>query len=135
MEFYNRNSFVLWNNNMSQTVTLQLPDELASTAQGIARQTQRPIEAVLVEWLDRVAAELPIAQLNDEQLLALTKAEMGNRQQAHLSDLLARNREGTITATEQQQLHDLLQIYRRGLIRKAEAVRVAVERGLIPPLS
>jgi hypothetical protein len=32
-------------------------------------------------------------------------------------------------------LEDLLQIYRRGMVRKAQAHKVAVERGLQPPRS
>lgn len=32
-------------------------------------------------------------------------------------------------------LDELMHLYRRGLVRKAQALKVAVERGLRPPLS
>ena len=120
---------------MGQTVTLQLPNNLASTAQVVAQRTKRPIEDVLVEWLDRAASDLPIELLSDEQLLALTILEMSPEQQEELSNLLVIHREGELSDGEQQSLERLMQIYRRGLVRKAEAIKVAVARGLMPPLS
>ena len=120
---------------MGQTVTLQLPNNLASTAQVVAQRTKRPVEDVLVEWLDRAASQLPVDLLSDEQLLALTTLEMSPEQQKELSSLLAIHREGELREEEQQSLDRLMQIYRRGLVRKAEAIQVAVARGLIPPLS
>lgn len=120
---------------MMQTVTLQLPNRVASTARSLAEQTKRPIEDILVEWLDQAVADLPVDSLNDEQLLALTKLQLDTPQQNQLSALLAKNREGTLTPPDKQQLDELMQLYRHGLVRKAEALKVAVARGLIPPLS
>ena len=119
---------------MTESVTLQLPNKLASTARTIARNTKRPLEDVLVEWLDRAVSELPVESLNDEQVLALTQQEMNARQQKQLSILLAKKRESALSDVERQQLHSLMQIYRQGLVRKAEAFKVAVARGLLPPL-
>ncbi|MBX3059292.1 MAG: hypothetical protein KF770_22715 [Anaerolineae bacterium] len=120
---------------MTQTVTLQLPNRVASTARSLAQQTKRPIEDILVEWLDHAVADLPISSLNDEQVLALTKLQLDQQQQKQLSELLAKNREGTLAPPEMQQLNELMQVYRHGLVRKAEALKVAVERGLVSPLS
>ena len=52
-----------------------------------------------------------------------------------LGDLLARNREGQLSDSERARLDELMQIYRRGLVRKAQALKVAVERDLRPPLN
>jgi hypothetical protein len=49
-----------------------------------------------------------------------------------MSELLWRQREQGIEPGERARLDDLLGIYQRGNIRKAEALRVAVSRGLIP---
>jgi ribosomal protein S9 len=49
--------------------------------------------------------------------------------------LLATQREGALTADERGQLDTLMEIYRRGMVRKAQALKVAVARGLQPPLS
>jgi hypothetical protein len=56
--------------------------------------------------------------------------QMEPEQQAALSNLLDRNREGELDNEEVNQLDELMQVYRRGLVRKAQALKVAVERGL-----
>jgi hypothetical protein len=56
--------------------------------------------------------------------------QMEPEQQEALSDLLDRNREGQLDNEETNQLDELMQVYRSGLVRKARALKVAVERGL-----
>lgn len=51
-----------------------------------------------------------------------------------MSDLLARQREGQLNETENSQLDKLMQVYRYGLVRKAKALKVGVQRGLIPAI-
>jgi hypothetical protein len=119
---------------MSEIVTLEIPTTLVQQAKEIAQLTDRPLEAVLIEWIDRASANLPIETMPDEQVLALCCSELSLDQQNALSDLLERNREQQLLATETQQLDELMQIYRRGLVRKARALQVAVSRGLRPPL-
>jgi hypothetical protein len=120
---------------MSVTVTLQLPEDLAQRARAIALQTQRPLEEVLVDWLDRAGTEVPVESLSNEQILALCDSQLDPDQQETLGELLARNRESLLKGSEGERLEELMQIYRRGLVRKAKALRIAVERGLRPPLS
>jgi len=93
------------------------------------------MEDVLLEWMDRAAANPPIESLPDEQVLSLCKLQLNPAQQSELSDLLARNRETSLTTADQIRLDELLNEYRRGMVRKAQAIKVAVERGLQPPLS
>lgn len=120
---------------MAETVTLQLPNDLASTAHAVAEQARRPLEEVLLDWLAQTAASLPVESLTDEQVLALSQMEMTAEQQELLSHLLGKHQEGRLEKSEQHKLDQLMQLYRRGLIRKAEAFHVAVSRGLIPPLN
>jgi hypothetical protein len=120
---------------MTEIVTLELPEALAQQAKEIAALTHRRLEDVLVEWIDRAVAELAIESLPDEQVLVLCDIQMQPDQEAMLSDLLARNREGQLSQAEAQQLDALMQLYRRGLVRKARALQVAVSRGLRPPLA
>jgi len=120
---------------MGKIVTLELPENLARSARETAARTRRSLEDVLVEWLDRAASELLVESLPDEQVLALCELQMDVEQQTELSDLLARNREGQLTQAETTRLDDLMLVYRRGLVRKARALKVAVERGLRPPLN
>src|SRR5689334_9961822 len=84
---------------MSERVTLELPNELARNAREVAEQTHRRVEDVLLEWLGRVSTEIPIDQLSDDQILALADAQSNDEQQAELSDLLARQREGMLDGT------------------------------------
>jgi hypothetical protein len=120
---------------MLQKVMLQLPQNLAVTVQTVAEQTKRPVEDILVEWLNLIATDLPVKNLNDDQVLALTKLQLDPKQQAKLSKLLNKNQEGTLSVTEQKQLDELMALYRQGLIRKAEALKEAVSRGLMPLMS
>lgn len=120
---------------MSQTVTLEVTEHVASHARRIAVMTQRRLEDVLLEWLDRSAAELPVQYLSNEQILKLTAEQLPQPLQNELSDLLAKNREGRLQKNEHARLGDLMTLYRQGMVRKAEALHVAVERKLIAPLS
>lgn len=120
---------------MSEFVTLQLPETLAQKAKEIAAFTHRRLEDVLLEWIDRASAEVPVESLPDEQVLTLCDLQMETQQQEVFSDLLARQREKQLNDAENSQLDELMQVYRRGLVRKAKALKVAVERGLIPALN
>jgi hypothetical protein len=120
---------------MSQTIVLQLPDELLQRARAFAAQTHRPLEDLLVDWLDRASAEPPVETLPDDQVLALCESQLPAAQQAELSDLLAQNREGALDAKGLERLDVVMSLYRRGQVRKAQAFKVAVERGLLPSLN
>jgi predicted transcriptional regulator len=119
---------------MSESVTVQLPDELARQMRAVANRTRRPLEEVLLEWLRRAAADTPVDALPDEQVLALTDMQMDEREQDELSALLARQREGDLDANGRSRLDALMRRYRTDMTRKAQAMAVAVERGLRPAL-
>ena len=120
---------------MSEYVTLQLPDNVARSVREVAARTHRRVEDVLVDWLDKAVAELPIESLSDEEILALCDMQMNEEQQAELSLLLERNREGELSNQGRNRLDELMQLYRRGLVRKAQAWKIAVARGLKSPLN
>ena len=119
---------------MAIQVTLELPEELARRARATAAQSQRRMEDVLVEWIDRAASESAIEALPDDQVLVLCDSQLQVGEQESLSALLARNRDGPLTPPEREQLDALMQSYRRGLVRKAQALKTAVARGLRPRL-
>ncbi|MBC7880459.1 MAG: hypothetical protein H7Y37_03935 [Anaerolineae bacterium] len=77
---------------------------------------------------------LSIESLSDQQVLDLADIQMSPDQQLALSKLLDDGREGLLNETTTLQLDQLMQIYRRGLVRKAQALKVAVSRGLRHPL-
>ncbi|MCB9078191.1 MAG: hypothetical protein H6631_11400 [Anaerolineaceae bacterium] len=119
---------------MAETITLELPEALVIQAKDVATRTQRRLEDVLLEWLDRAAAETPLESLSDSQILSLCELQMAADQQEEMSRLLALNRENQLSPSEQQRLEELMQLYRRDLVRKAHALQIAVQRGLKPPL-
>ena len=120
---------------MNTLVTLEIPEDLAREAQAVAERTGRRFEDVLTEWLNRLADDLPVESLSDERLLELCNLQLSEEQQGELSDLLARNRETQLQDQERENLERLMNLYRKGMVRKAEALKVAVQRGLIPPLT
>jgi len=114
---------------------LELPEELAVRARALATQAHRRLEDLVVEWIGRaVASPPPVDSLPDEELLAVCNLQLENGDQEALSDLLARNADGLLPASEQGRLDALMEVYRHGLVRKAQALKSAVARGLIPPL-
>lgn len=119
---------------MSEMMTIPVSERVVRHAARVASLTRQRVEDVLAGWLDWAAAEIPVETLPDDEVLALCDLEMNEDQQQELSHLLAGNREGLLDAESQARLDELMQIYRRGLVRKAQALKVAVQRGLRPPL-
>jgi hypothetical protein len=70
--------------------------------------------------------------LDDADLLAACDAGMAPADEEQLGDLLDRNREGELTPEERGRLDELMRAYRAGLVRKAQAIQIAVQRGLRP---
>ena len=115
---------------MNEIVTLELPKHVVRSARSVAERTHRRVEEVLVDWIDQAATEVPIDCLSDEEILGLCDMQMADEDQNELSYLLARNREGQLDNTDHARLDALMQMYRRGIVRKAQAWKVAVARGL-----
>ena len=107
---------------------------MVSHAARVAARTQRRVEEVLESWLEWAISEMPVEALSDEEVLALTESQLTAEQQATLNDLLAQNQEDTLDTEGRRQLDELMRVYERGLLRKAQALRVAVQRGLREPL-
>lgn len=120
---------------MAQSISLDIPDSIIKQAQQLATQNQQRLEDVLLEWLTHSFTEHPIETLPDSQILALCNMQLDEQQQATLNTLTEKQREESLTPADSQELQFLLKLYRRGLLRKAKALKVAVERGLLPPLS
>jgi hypothetical protein len=116
---------------MTQTVTLEMPGDLVQRARAVAERTGQRFEDVLVSWIN--PDDNPDS-LSDEEVLALCDAQMPEDEQQQLSELLDRQREGQLSPADRPRLDDLMDSYRRGLVRKARSLRVAVSRGLRPPL-
>jgi hypothetical protein len=120
---------------MTEKVTVELPEELIQQVRAVATRTARSFDEVLAEWIRRAGSEPVVELLSDEELLAVCDSQLEPSVEEALSDLLERNQEGTLTDGERRQLDELMRTYRAGLVRKALALRAAVNRGLRPRLS
>jgi hypothetical protein len=67
-------------------------------------------------------------------VLALAELHPTDEQDSSLSKLLERNREGALDADGLRELAEMMRLYEHGLVRKSQALKVAVQRGLREPL-
>ncbi len=115
---------------MSKKITLQLRDEIIARALAVADHSERDLEEVLSEWLDRYVDDLPMESLPDDEVLAWCHFELSPMSEYELRTLLYRHRHYDLTNEEHIRLDELLQTYRRGVVRQARALQVAIARGL-----
>ena len=127
---------------MNTQVTLTLPTELYERAYRWAAMTQQELPEMLTDALSVVLTPLhaapkpekPVSMLSDEDVLALSTAQMTTAQGQRLSTLLARQREGALDERERAELLALMQVYSQLWIRQSAALAEAVRRGLRKPL-
>ncbi len=120
---------------MNQQITLTVSDNVLFSAKAVATRNKWRIEEVLSEWLEKVSSEVAVEKLSDSEVLALTELQMSPTQQKLMDEFQEKNGEGALTNDERRQFDALMEIYEDALLRKAQALRVAVERGLIAPLA
>jgi hypothetical protein len=120
--------------DMSEQITIQVSEQVLRQADYIAAKTQQTVETVIANWLESLINDIPVGSLSDEEVLALSELRLSEEQQSVLDELLVHNREGTMDAEKKQQLDELMYVYERGLLRKSQALREAVVRGLHEPL-
>jgi len=120
---------------MNQQITLTVSDNVLFSAKAVATRNKRRIEEVLSEWLEKVSSEVAVEKLSDSEVLALTELQISPTQQKLMDEFQEKNGEGALTNDERRQFDALMEIYEDALLRKAQALRVAVERGLIAPLA
>jgi hypothetical protein len=115
---------------MSQTLTVELPDELALRARRAAAAGNQRLEDAVIDWISQAVAEPEIAKLSDEELLARCDSALAADMQEELSSLLADAREEKLDPSQLGRLDHLMTVFRRGMVQKARAWREAVARGL-----
>lgn len=127
---------------MSTPITIHLPDDLYQRAKRFAHLANRDLESVITDTMlsslppmgDHIDALQPIETLSDEEILVLAHSQMHPDQDAHMSELLAKQRENELTEHESRDLTGLMQTYQEGWLRKTTALAEAVKRGLMEPL-
>ena len=128
---------------MSTQITLTLPAETYRRAVRLARLTGRDIAEVLADTLDISLSPLGtefatgklVSELSDSEVLAAADSQMETAQDRRFSELLDNQQAGQLSSEERSELLALMQIYQEGLLRKAQALNEAVQRGLRNPLN
>ena len=115
---------------MTQSLTVEIPDELARRARQVAAAGNRRLEDAVVDWISQAVAEPEMSALADSELLAICDATLADELQDELSRLLSDAREGVLADPERVRLDELISVYRCGLVQKACAWKEAVVRGL-----
>ena len=121
---------------MTAQITLNLPDEVYHQAELLAQQRHRSVSEILVETLEifLLPTSKPVSELSDAEVIAQTQLRLQPIQEQRLSELLDRQQSGTITSVERDELQALIHIYETRLLRQAQALNEAVQRGLLEPL-
>ncbi len=127
---------------MSTQVVITLPDEVYRRAERLAQLISRDVTDFLADTLvlslpsfnPQPGAVKSIAELSDEDVLALADLQMEPDQDQRLSALLDKQQAGDLSDAERSELLALMQLYQEGLLRKAQALHEAVRRGLREPL-
>ncbi len=120
---------------MNQEVTLKISDRIIQQARQTASKKDYRVEDVLTDWLESIFEEKFTDKMSDEEILSLTKIKISPKDQNRLSELLFKSRETGLDETEQRELDLMIEISEPNMLKKSEALRIAVERGLIEPLS
>ncbi len=120
---------------MNQQITLTVSENVWFYAKAVAVRSKQRVEDVLSDWLEKGSSEIDLEKLSDSEISALTKMKISAERQKRLSDLLFKNREAGLNKNEQSELDLMLEISELNMLRKAEALQIAVKRGLIEPLT
>ena len=127
---------------MTDTVTLQLPDETLQRYRQGATAARKALEEFLAERLMEavppLADDLPsplqeelrvLDSLDNDSLRRVAQSQLAPSRQRRYRRLLAKNSEGTITTREKETLHVLGEEARRLTVRKAHAYMLLKWRG------
>lgn len=123
---------------MSVVVTLTLPDTVLERARLWAERSGQPVadfltETIEVSLLPLGQAPPPMTEWASGEVLSAAECQLSSDDDRRFSELLAGRREGCLSQPEVAELHQLMQLYQEGLLRKAMALREAVRRGLRQP--
>lgn len=107
-------------NNVSESITLELSDEVVGRVHQVAELVHARIETILIRWINLGLADTAVRQLTNEATLASEERTMLLEQQVEMAELVMRRDE--LSAAEQFRLDELLRSYRQSLVRRAQAV-------------
>lgn len=108
----------------------------------MAQLTRRDVATVMADTLSLSLPQLnvavtptAVADLSNQEVLALADLQMDAVDDEKLSHLLDKQQAGTLTEAERLELIRLMQLYQSSLLQKAEGLAEAVQRGLREPMA
>ncbi|MBE2200053.1 MAG: hypothetical protein IAE79_15670 [Anaerolinea sp.] len=127
---------------MSMQVTISLPEKTYRRAKRLAHLTRRDVNSVMADTLSLslpplgvMVTETAVADLSNEEVLALADLQVDAADDRKLSQLLDKQQAGTLTEPKRVELIRLMQLYQSSLLQKAEGLAEAVHRGLREPMT
>ena len=126
---------------MTDQITVTLPTEILQRAEQLARCTGRSVDQLLAETIELSLRPLgtsseDMAEWSDQRVLEVADDPgLSREDDGRLSELLNHQQAGTLSIVERPELTALMEVYQTQLLRKAQALRESVRRGLRPPLS
>lgn len=122
--------------------TISIPDTLYEKARKLAERSAQPVDEVirerLAEAFDQQLLDLPVDEraelqamtyLSDDTLWTIAREQMQPTKQVRLSLLMNKNSLGTISGEEYAELTALVEGGQRLTLRKAEAMKLLLDRG------
>ena len=116
-------------------ITLNLPEKIYQDISIVAKKSKRKVIDLVFDVVEEKYSnqplKRPLANLSDEEVLALANLQMPNKQSKRHSELLYKNQAGTLTPEEKQELEFFQQVYGVTLSRKTDGIYEAIQRNLI----
>lgn len=123
------------------TITLDLPQEIYRRAQRAAKATHRPVEQIVIEWIqppqDESSADLQpmlagLDRLTNDELVQLVEVGLPTADAARLQTLLAQQQQRTLTLAEHKEAERLVAQEDLATLRKAKALFLLKQRQALP---
>jgi hypothetical protein len=122
--------------------TISIPNSLYEKAQRLAKQTSQSVDEIICTRLEgaleQPMLELPsderaelqaLSYLSTDALWTIAREQMPPNLQHAMSQLMEKNSQGTITEEEFRDLSALVERGQRLTLRKAQAMKLLLDRG------
>ena len=123
------------------TITLDLPQEIYRQAQRTAKATQRPVEQIVVEWIqpppednkaDVQSSLAAMEKLPTNELVQIAQATLPTPAATRLQTLLMAQQQRSLTPAERQEAEQLVAQEDLYTLRKAKALFLLKQRHALP---
>jgi rhodanese-related sulfurtransferase len=126
---------------MTTVITLELPPAAYEQLRRTASHQNRPVAEVVKEIVLREVPDLPslpadveaelatFSQLSNDVLWLIARSALTRQQQDALADLNELAQRRSLTPNEQSRQQELISVYDRVLVRRAQAALILKQRG------